>query len=193
MDVDNRDYAILACIAEADEPIWKSMIRDRLQEDESSFPGKTDLSSQTVGRRINVMYDRGMVDTTIVDTPGDTSSMNIGYILTDKGLDALSQKRRDILGAYAFRADQEDAVEFVDRDVLLHLLDDELGFTGEEFDTLQECDTEELLMFALLYHTKRLAADKLDEETEAVFSEIIHRLGNTGLLMSTLVAVVCDG
>ncbi len=185
MEIDEVDYALLAAIEDVDGPVWKKWIPDRLQDEDQSFPGNTDVSSQTVGRRINTMHNEGLVDTQIVNAPDTASNLIIGYELTDSGRDVLNEKRRDIIGSYAFRADQENAVEFIDRDVLLNLLDDELDFTAEEYELLQDHDVEELLVFTLLFHAQRIAYRKLDDTTLTVFRDIIKRLGKTSLILVT--------
>lgn len=183
MDIDATDYALLACVADADSPVWKKRIRDRLQSQDPALPGRSDISTQTVGRRISEMHDQGLVDTTIVEAPDAASNLIIGYVLTEDGRDVLAEKRRDIIGSYAFRTDQEEATEFIDRRVLVQLLEDEIGIATNDSEVFQGCDVEELLMFSLMYHTRRLADTKLDEQTESAFTDILQNLKNTGILV----------
>lgn len=171
-EIDDTEYALLAAIADAEQPLWKKRLHTRLQNRDPPLPGNTDISLQSVGRRINTLHDQSLVETEIVEPDDISQSMIIGYTLTEKGRRVLNAKRGDILGTYAgWRGKEVEA--FDDRETLLQLLNDELGLNEEEHATLQEQGMEELLVFTLLYQARRVSST-LDEQTAAAFREILE-------------------
>lgn len=173
-DIDDTDYALLAAIADAEKPLWKKRLHNRLQNRSPPLPGNTDLSLQSVGRRVNLLHERGLVDTEIVHPPNIAQNLIIGYTLTDNGRQVLKEKRSDIIGSYA-RWTSQDMASFGDRETLLQLLQDELKLSEEEHEILQSCEMDELLVFTLLYHTRRLVNSTLNEQTAAAFYDILER------------------
>lgn len=172
-DIDATDYALLVCLAEAAEPIWKKRVHERLQSPELSLPGNTELSLQTIGRRINELHEQGLVETEITHPEDASQNLIIGYTLTDTGIHALNEKRGDIIGSYAIQ--QNTDLTSKDRETLLQLLRDELELTEEEYKTLHDHSIEELRVFTLAYYAHSLVASTLDEQTAETFFDIIAR------------------
>lgn len=173
-EIDDTDYALLVAIADAEKPLWKKRIRTQLQNHDLPLPGNIELSLQSIGRRINALHDRGLVDTKIVEPSNISQNMIIGYTLTEKGRHVLNTKRGDILGMYADWRGQ-DTSAFDDRETLLQILNEELELTSEEYEMLQDKDMEVLRVFTRLYHACNLASSTLDEQTATAFRNIIRR------------------
>lgn len=176
-DIDETDYALLAAIVNAEQPLWKKRLHTRLQERDPPLPGNTELSLQSVGRRINRLHEQELVDTEIVHPADVSQNLIIGYTLTDAGRRVLDEKRGEIIGSYV--GSTEDDSTFIDQDILLQMLDDELDLSVEEYEALQEQDVEALRVFTALYHALHLVDTRIDDRTEAAFFDIIrHRRGH---------------
>lgn len=87
--------AILHALEEADEPLWKSKIRDRANEIRGRVEGtRPNVHRSTIGRRIDEMFKEGLVKKKFLPEERDTRA-EVGYDLTEDGESYLDSYRVD--------------------------------------------------------------------------------------------------
>jgi hypothetical protein len=162
--LDNKDYALLKALYEADQPLWKKRLHDYFEEHTDELPITDGVSLQTVGRRMDQLLADQYVDNVITD-PGDAPrDMIIGYELTEKGQDAVDTYsahllRQEVKGQLFPEEDGDD----IGKDALLQVMQDYFGFSQSVKDTLRQYGKDELVTFLVIRYAQRETVTVLDQ------------------------------
>lgn len=89
MTLDITDLRILFLLQDADGPLWKNKIHEKLDDLTTAADAADTASVQTVGRRVDQLNDNGYLDNQIVSPEELKRDLIIGFEPTEKGVDAL--------------------------------------------------------------------------------------------------------
>lgn len=160
--IDDISYTLMKCIDDADEPVWKKRIRERLEEHADRLP-VAPVSSQTVGRRINKLHDRALIESQIISPDDIRHDLLIGYTTTDKGVQKLREKRQLLLRQYIQDTYSDEADE-EEKPILIELLSDHLALDKDGRRFLEdECDFHELITFVELQLMSKFINDQISD------------------------------
>lgn len=172
--IDTTDYALLQCIRDAKDPLWKNAVHSRLLERADELPGVDEVSVQTVGRRIDTLHENALITSEIINPDDLRRALIIGYTLTADGAAALRQKQEDLLKEY-LSGDREP--EQNEKQFIISLLDAINDLDAATVDYLREdCTPDEIRAFTELYFMKRFVAahfspDRVNELLELTGQE----------------------
>lgn len=167
MDLDKVDYALLSCLRD-NGGLWKKKIHEELQARAEEFPGDIDVSSQTVGRRIEKFHEKTYVSTTIINPDDLPRDLIIAYNLTEEGAEMLREKRLDLLKEYSF------SDEDIEHRQLLNLLEDHLHLEPEEREFLEEStEIEDLRLLAGIYIFWKQTDLEMEEDSLQPYLDIL--------------------
>lgn len=164
MSIDTVAFTILRCIQEHGKPLWKNRIYE-CQADVWSEK----VSVQTVGRRVDQLRDDGYLESCIIAPDDIKRDLIIAFKLTDKGREAVQQKRRDLLRQQLhhdiFGVEKGDRLE---NDMFRRLLREEFELSQENEAILDEHSRDELLALLVLYFVgdeigNILSTEQIDE------------------------------
>lgn len=179
MTIDTTDYAILQCINDADEPIWKKKICTRINDRINHFPGIEHVSVQTIGRRVDRLHDNAHLESCIVPPEHLRRDLIIAYKLTDEGVTSLHEKRQQLLFT---RIQQPETAE---KALILSLLEHEIGFARNMHDFLQDQTTEQLLALTEIYFMRKHLGETVDTTTLRKLRPLLDELDVTPITQAT--------
>lgn len=165
-DIDNTDYAILQCLCNASKPVWKKEIHVRIQGNITCFPGIEGVSVQTVGRHVDKLHDLAYLESCVVSPENLNRDLIISYKLTEDGFTALREKRESLLKSRIMTPEDTDKQE------LLTLLHQEIGFNDEMQSFLADRDTPELIGLAEIYYMRKYLDQKMNPEMVEKLQEL---------------------
>lgn len=158
MDIDLLDYAILTVITESDDSMWKKAIRNELQERGDALPGDTDVSVQTIGRRIDALHDNAYIESCIVSPEELRRDLIIAYKLTEDGRIVKREKESKLLTAYALNPDSSLANK-LDTAAIKQLLIRHHNPSGQAASLIREQGEDELRTIVQAYQLHNLLDD----------------------------------
>lgn len=173
--IDTTDYSILKCLHDADRSLWKKRVYQEFNERQDVLPITEAASLQTVGRRVDRLYDDGHLENAIVSPQDVARDMIIGYTLTPQGRKAMDEKRtallQEIAGDEIFGGDERPEMDGL---VLAELISDELEI-GEESSTLHEnYGRNELLAFIGTYLIKKQTAALTEDDIQQFRDSLVQ-------------------
>lgn len=163
--VDKVDYAILTVLEDTDSPLWKKRIHTAMTEQEDKLPGHPDVSTQTIGRRVDTLHDNALIQSSIVSPEDLKRDLIIAYTLTAEGEAALKEKREQLMEDCA-------AADTCDKPVMIHLLTYALALSPDEQERLKEWRPDNVRALIKFYDVRRYL------NTEADLDEIIGFIEN---------------
>lgn len=155
--IDNTDFSILDCINRQDRPLWKNKIHQHIVENEDSYPLDGGVSVQTVGRRVDRLNEEGYLENAIISPNELKRDLIIAFKLTEKGLDALKEKREDLLqDAVKQKIFGSETEATIQKPALLALLQRHFGLDDDVSQRLDENHEEgELITLLALHYAKK--------------------------------------
>lgn len=172
--IDNINYAILKCLQDTDEALWKKRIYQELQDRHEILPFADDVSLQTVGRRIDTLHDEGYLENTIVSPQDVPRDLIIGYAITERGQNTIELKRETLLQKLVrnelFSSDAESSVG---QKALAELTNNEFGLDGRTTETADHYSRDELLVLLGTYFLKKKASQVFGEKDVQRFRNAI--------------------
>lgn len=179
--IDAVDYAILKCVDE-EGPVWKKKIHGWIADNHNRLPKINGASLQTVGRHIEGLRQSGELNGCIVSSDEVRRDMIIGYCLTDQGRQAIREKREEILRDEVLQAGKvllsSDPVTDlpVDREALVALIGEELGFSDKTRETVVAgCETEELVAILAVHYFNSSIDTILDQDRADTVAELVRQ------------------
>lgn len=158
-DLDRVDYALLAAVTDADEPLWKKRIHAYLRDHVEQLPIEDPVSLQTVGRRIDRLHEDEYVASDIVSPDGLNRDLIIGYTITQDGHDAFHAAGHALLKRYA-TADVDcshaAAVALIDRHIPI------TPDTRQQLDDASTADLRTLIELAYAQERLKDGHDRFD-------------------------------
>lgn len=94
--IDDKDFSILKVLHDADKPLWKKEIHERIQVQSEAFPCDS-FSIQTVGRRVDSLYGDDLITARIMSPAQAQRTLITTYQPTSAGIEAIKQYRDDFL------------------------------------------------------------------------------------------------
>lgn len=178
-EIDAVDYSILACV-DRHGKAWKKKAHACITENQKKFPGNTDISLQTVGRRMDDLHEEGLLETRIISPDGMNRDLMIGYVLTDNGYEAMTAQRERFLKEMVMDASEamlyadKDTDFSISREALIELMCAELDIddTARE-DIVEQSSMKELTAVLMEYYFRKNAARSLDEAAEDRIATLI--------------------
>lgn len=163
--IDDVGFSILKVIRDAGRPLWKTRVKDVLNDRRDELPILGIVSVQTVGRRIDDLYNEGLLETAVVRPKETDRDLVIAFELTEKGEEAVMERRqaylRNIVRRDIFR-DFRD--ENVPQQPLLQAIKDEFNLSDDATEKLAgRFDSMELASMLALYY--------VEIESQALFTE----------------------
>lgn len=169
-DLDRVDYALLTAITDASEPVWKKRIHAYLQEHTDQLPITDAVSLQTVGRRIDQLYENGHIQSDIVSADGLNRDLIIGYTITADGHTLFDATGRALLKRYATGDEdlsQAAVISLISRHIPI------TPTTREQLDDVSADDLQTLIQLA--YAREQLRQDRGQLDTDKL-STLFHAL-----------------
>lgn len=163
MDIDEVDFSILKVLAESDSPMWKTKIHRKLVEEDGGLPHARDISVQTVGRRVDDLLERELVESCIISPQEINRDLIIAFKPSEDGVQELENEREELLREY-ISVDALETGSYPDEEILADLAVDELGADPAVSDSLQGCDTEGMWTLLSLHYLKEDMRELVDEE-----------------------------
>lgn len=90
--IDDKDFSILKVLYDADKPLWKKEIHERIQTRSETFPCEP-FSIQTVGRRVDSLYSDDLITARIMSPSQAQRTLITTYQTTPTGREAIEQYR----------------------------------------------------------------------------------------------------
>lgn len=156
-ELDAVDYGILTCVEE-EEQVWKKRVHELISERQDVLPEMKNVSIQTVGRRINNLQEKGLLESCILSPENLNRDLIIGYTVTEDGQLAMHEKRESFLkenvlrsGEYLFNDHCHDTLP-VNREALNHLFCKHFGVGPQKRDVVEACETEEILAVLAIHY-----------------------------------------
>lgn len=176
--LDDTDFTILVEIAEADEGLWKKKVHDRLEDSLAGHPLNKHISTQTVGRRIDRLTDRGYLASVLITPDELDRDLMIGYRLTDDGKDAVDRKRMELIKeCVQSNIFPGERIPHLDQETLVSIIVHEFDVDDTVAEKLQEYTGEELVCF-LSHHFIEAEADEVFHEGNMQKFTDLDRGGN---------------
>lgn len=178
IDIDNIDLAIMTLINNADRPLWKNRIHERLHDDRDALPITTGVSVQTVGRRVDTLQDKEHLETVIASPDDLKRDLIIAFKLTDQGQDILTQKQelilKDIIHETLFSKEKHTDIG---KEALVALINDH--FAGEDTQPLSAHDHEEkeLLSILTMYYAEQEAMNVFSKDDKDALYQTVSENG----------------
>ncbi len=187
-DIDRIDLTLLMALDEAGRPLWKKSVHRCLQE-LSGIPAElSEISVQTVGRRVDALHEGGYLAPNIV-TPEDINrDLIIAYEPTADGREALAQKREEILREHVSTPKPVHAPAESESAYVARLFADELGLGGEGRAMLASYTDAELAALIASYYLQRDLDDALAEH----HLENLAEIGDTDERLASVVETIAD-
>ncbi|MDY6778844.1 MAG: hypothetical protein SVU32_09335 [Candidatus Nanohaloarchaea archaeon] len=101
--IDATDYSILKVLENSEQGLWKNEIHRRILDSIDTIPGLNSLSIQTVGRRVNSLYEDELLDAYLKNVESVNRTLITVHHLTEKGKKELDQYREHLLRTYLLR------------------------------------------------------------------------------------------
>jgi DNA-binding PadR family transcriptional regulator len=102
VNVDQVDLQILSVVNETDDPWWKKLISEQID----------DVSVQSIGRRVDSLQEEGYLKRVFLDLDEGPGRASIGYRISDDG-QALLQSAEVCTKCEKLRRDVDHVHEFV--------------------------------------------------------------------------------
>jgi DNA-binding Lrp family transcriptional regulator len=148
-NIDNIDFAIMTLINNAERPLWKNRIHERLHDKQDQLPITNGVSVQTVGRRVDALQDDGYLETVIASPDDLKRDLIIAFKLTDDGHTVLHDKRESVLkGIINDTIFRDEKHTEIGKNALVALMNDH--FQDDDAPTLTAADHEEQELLAIL-------------------------------------------
>lgn len=172
LDIDMADYAILTAISEADKPLWKKAVHERLHEREESLPG-SNVSVQTIGRRIDTLTKNDYLENVIVSPDNLARDLIIAFKLTDEGKAAIAEKRRELIkNVVRTNIFPEDRQTDVPQKPIIEMIGDEFNLNEEAKTVLAErYDAAELAAVLTMYYAEQEAEEFFSGKERQLFRQ----------------------
>jgi len=94
--IDDKDFSILKVLHDADKPLWKKEMHERIQARSDVFPCDP-FSIQTVGRRVDSLYGDDLLTARIMSPSQAQRTLITTYQTTSAGREAIEQYRDEFL------------------------------------------------------------------------------------------------
>lgn len=171
-EIDNVDYAILTMATDANKPLWKNKVHKRLHDNGDGVP-RSDVSVQTVGRRIDTLTEKDYLESCITSPDELTRDLIIAFKMTEKGEQAVKAKRRElvkeIIRTNLFPEDRQDDVL---REPVVKTIREEFDVDTDTEQTLAEYDTLQLVAVLTTHYAEQTADALLNEEERRLFQQV---------------------
>lgn len=172
--IDNTNFMILKCLNDAEKPLWKNKVHERLMEIEDEMLLTGGVSVQTIGRRVDHLNNEGYVSNAIVSPDELKRDLIIAFKLTEDGKAAIREKREQLLKELVREQMFSKSDASIDHNALVELVGDEFDVGEDEKRNMQDDYTkEELITFLAMYFSKKEAAAIFDKERISQFRELI--------------------
>lgn len=90
--IDDKDFSILKVLKDADKPLWKKAIHERIHSRSETFPCDP-FSIQTVGRRVDALYNDELITARIMSPSQAQRTLITTYQTTATGKEAIERYR----------------------------------------------------------------------------------------------------
>ncbi len=177
-DIDNIDFAIMTLINNADRPLWKNRIHERLHNRQDRLPITKGVSVQTVGRRVDALQEDGYMETVIASPDDLKRDLIIAFKLTDDGKTVLHEKRESVLkGIINDTIFRDEKHTDIGKTALVALMNDH--FCGDDTPDLSADDHEEqqLLAILTLHYAEKEALNVFGTENTEELYETVEENG----------------
>lgn len=170
--IDRVDLTILMVLEDAGEPLWKKSVHRYLAEFAAVPDRISDVSVQTVGRRIDRLHENGLLAPSIV-TPEDINrDLIIAYQITETGRTVLQRKREDILRQHVSTPQPLEAPAEAETVYVAELFADELGLDADGRELLKTSTDTELAALIAAYYLHHDIDDAIAQEQVDTLSRI---------------------
>lgn len=172
--IDDTDFMILKCITDANQPLWKNKIHQYLTGSENNLQLTDSISVQTVGRRVDRLNDNDYLENAIVSPDELKRDLIIAFKTTEKGEQAIQDKREEILkNAIRNKMFSDNGIQ-LSQDALSELIRDEFELDEDtQHEVADEYSREELVTFLALYYAHQQVTDMFDEERMTQFQQLV--------------------
>lgn len=172
--IDSLDYSILKVVRDAGTPLWKARIHEMIEGRFEELPLLRRVSFQTVGRHVDQLRNSKLLDAVVIEPEALDRNLVIGFTVTEKGIDALDNKRcdhiSDIVRKHVFEESRQEAIR---KDLILTVFEDEFDLNTDTIADLSgQFDEEELVSLLAVYYTEAKTADVLSEEERDLIRRI---------------------
>lgn len=175
MDIDDVDFSILNVLRGHGAPMWKKKIHRHLTEGEAGLPNVRDVSVQTIGRRVDDLLERGLLESCIISPEEINRDLIIAFKVTPEGEAALTRKRERLLREHVLRSgvlSRGDREPQGDPGTIADLMAAELDLNEETADLLRACDSAELVTLLAIHYLKQGVSDLLTDESIPVLTDL---------------------
>lgn len=178
MEIDTLDYAVLRCLQDANNALWKKRIYERVNAAAEDIPDISSVATQTIGRRVDNLHDEDLVTSCIVKSEELNRDLVIGYKVTEKGSEARKKHRRYLLQRYVKQAEDlvKDSALDEQKDIILSLLAREMDMPEELMEEVTEsCSGKDLIALLKLYDTWDFLNTYADDNIVHLFQRILEQ------------------
>ncbi|MDY6770772.1 MAG: hypothetical protein SV186_02315 [Candidatus Nanohaloarchaea archaeon] len=95
--IDKTDFSVLKTIQTSDTPLWKKEIHRQILDGIDSLPYLDSVSIQTIGRRVEQLYDDRYLKAKLTQTDEVNRTLITTYHLTEQGQQAIEDYREKLL------------------------------------------------------------------------------------------------
>lgn len=164
--IDTVDYSILTLVENEDQPLWKNKLYERFHDNLDELPVADGVSVQTIGRRVDRLSEDGYLENVITSPEELKRDLIIAFKPTEKGREAVEQKRKNILQELVrdtmFTDDKE--TDF-GKEALLNLIKTEFGQDEQPFMEASR-DEDEIVSLLTLHYAREEAVQASDGSLE---------------------------
>lgn len=174
------DYAIMKTVNDSEDPLWKKKIYEQICSNNGTLPALDSVSVQTVGRYVDEMVENGLVDTTLTNPEDLSRSFIVAYNLTERGEQALDEKRETILKEKVVESASGILEPFEDTDLeksaVIALMEDEFDLTEDmvEFLETEFAPREVMTLLAMYYFNNQLMQGMNEDNVERQLKFILN-------------------
>lgn len=178
LNIDNIDFAILTLINNADRPLWKNRIHERLHDRQERLPITNGVSVQTVGRRVDTLQEEEYLETVIASPDDLKRDLIIAFKLTKDGKDVLRGKRESLLKELIhdtiFRDEKRTDIG---KEALVSLINDHFHSGDTPELSADEHEEKELLSILTLYYAEEEAMHIFGKDDKQELYETVEENG----------------
>lgn len=171
--MDRNEFCILRILRETEKPIWKKEIHRRIEQEVEMLPLEEPFSIQTVGRRVNDLFEKGLIKAIATCDDEVDRALITAYELSNEGQQEVEEQMNQILKQQvsAFtRTTLLDRELDIDDELLRNTFSDLYNVPRNE---LEDMPTETVLSALQSLHClktarKHLSGDPADQMIEAI-------------------------
>lgn len=162
--IDNIDFSILKCVKSSEQSLWKKKIYEHITDNLHILPLQQNVSAQTIGRRIDILTDKNLLESSVTSSEDVDRHLIIGYQITEKGERILEEKRETLLKSIIGRELFSEEKFPIEKEALETLIHDEFSAGLSVNQSTSGYNREQLLLLLAMYFIEQDATTAFTQE-----------------------------